>query len=229
MQKHKNFKKVVIIILAVLILVGLFFLLKNHNVLSRRSLRVLQKYILSFGIWAPLIIILLILLGTIVPPLPLPTPLVELISGVVFGFWKGWLIIWVGQIIASFVAFGIVRFFNKTFIHKWLSNKRWDFYKDFLDRRGTTAILVTRGTMTSPFNIISFLSGISSISWLSFLWATALGVIPETILYSLIGSQLRSLHIRFIWLSVAILTIGLLGFGVTFLTTAYLKSRFKEK
>jgi len=209
--------------------VGLFFLLKNYNVLSRRSLRVLQKYILSFGIWAPFIIVLMILLGTIVPVLPLPTPLVELISGLVFGFWKGLLIVWLGQIISSFVAFGIVKFFDKTFIHKWLSNKRWDFYKDFLNRKGVTAILITRGTMTSPFNIISFLSGISSISSLSFLWATAVGVIPETVLYSLIGSQLRNLHIRFVWLSIAILTISLLGFGITFLGTAYLKSKFKKK
>jgi uncharacterized membrane protein YdjX (TVP38/TMEM64 family) len=226
MSKHKNFKKVVIAILVILVLVGLFFLLRNHNILNRRVFRQFQKYILSFGIWAPLIIILMIILGTVIPPLPLPTPLIELTAGVVFGFWKGWFIIWFGQIISSFIAFGMVRFFNKTFVSKWLNNRRWDFYNDFLNRKGTSAILITRGTMTSPFNIISFLSGISSISPLSFLWATAVGVIPETVLYSLVGSQLRALHIRFVWLSAAVLIIGLVGFGVTFLTTAYLKSKF---
>jgi uncharacterized membrane protein YdjX (TVP38/TMEM64 family) len=229
MFKHKNFKRVVIAIAILLILVGLFFLLCGHNPLTRRGLRILQKYILSYGAIAPLIIVIMILLSTIIPPLPLPVPLVELASGAIFGFWEGWLIVWLGQIISSFVAFAVVRFFNKKFMGKWLRNKRWDFYQNYLKKSGTTAILVTRGTMSSPFNIISFLAGVSPIPWTSFLWATAVGVIPETLLYSFIGSRLRELHIRFIWLSTIILAIGLAGFGITFLVTAYLKPKIVAK
>jgi uncharacterized membrane protein YdjX (TVP38/TMEM64 family) len=229
MPKHKNLKKIAIVILVVLLLIGIFFFLQGHHVLSRRALSELQRYILSYGAIAPLIIVLMILLSTAIPPLPLPIPLLEIASGVIFGFWEGWLIVWSGQIISSFAAFATVRFFNKTFMGKWLRNKQWGFYENYLKKSGTTAILVTRGTMSSPFNIISFVAGLSSIPWTSFLWATAIGVIPETVLYTLIGSRLRELHIRFIWLSSIILAISLAGFGITFLLTTYLKPKLITK
>jgi len=226
--KKKNFKRIAIIILVTLLLVGLFFLLRNQNFLRRRLLRQFQDYVLSFGPLAPIIIILMIFLNTLIPPLPIPIPMVELASGVIFGFWGGWIVAWFGQIISSFSAFAVTRFLNKTFLSKWINNKRWSFYQEYLNQSGTKAILITRGTMTSPFNIISFLAGTSSMSWVSFLWATALGVIPETVLYVLIGSQLRYLHIRLIWLSTIILAISLAGVGLTFLLTPYIKSQIKK-
>lgn len=170
----------------------------------------------------------MILSNTIIPPLPIPIPLVEIASGVIFGFWEGWIIAWIGQFVSSVAAFALTRVLNKTFLFRWLNNKRWSFYEEYLSQSGAKAVLITRGTMTSPFNIISFLAGASSMSWFSFIWSTAIGVIPETILYVLIGSQLRYLHIRFVWLSTIVLAISLAGVGLTFLLTPYIKSQIKK-
>ena len=170
----------------------------------------------------------MILLNTIIPPLPIPIPIVELASGVIFGFWEGWIIAWLGQVISSFGAFAVTRFLNKTFLSRWINNKRWSFYQEYLNQSGIKAILITRSTMTSPFNIISFLAGSSTMPWVNFLWSTMLGVIPETLIYVLIGSQLRFLHIRLIWLSTIILAISLAGVGLTFLLTPYIKSQIKK-
>jgi uncharacterized membrane protein YdjX (TVP38/TMEM64 family) len=231
MSKHKNLKKIIFIVLVVATLTGLFFLLQKNHVLSHRALRKEQQYVLSYGTLAPIVIISMMVISTAVPPLPLPVPLVEIASGVIFGFWEGWIIVWLGQIISSFMAFAVVRYFNKRFLGKWLKNKRWNFYHTYLRQSGVKAILITRATLSSPFNIISFLAGLSSMPWKSFLWATALGVIPETVLYTFIGSELGELHIRLIWLSTIVLAVSFLGFGITFLVTGYLKPKLiiKEK
>jgi uncharacterized membrane protein YdjX (TVP38/TMEM64 family) len=224
----KTVKKVVVIALVIAVLVGLFFLFKGNNVLSRRAVRTLQRNILSYGALAPLIVIIMILLSTVIPPLPLPIPLVEMAAGMIFGFWEGWLIVWLGQIISSLAAFGIVRLFNKTVFGRWLEQRQWGFYLNYLKRTGAKAVAITRATMSAPFNIISFLAGLTPISWTSFLAATALGVIPETVLYALIGSQLRKIHIRFIWLSVIILAIGLAGFGISLILAAVIKPKITK-
>jgi uncharacterized membrane protein YdjX (TVP38/TMEM64 family) len=221
----KTVKKIVIIILIIAVMVGLFLLFKGNNVLSRRAVSALQKTILSYGALAPLIVIVMIILSTIIPPLPLPVPLVELAAGVIFGFWKGWLIIWLGQIVSSLAAFGTVRLFKKTIFGRWLEQRQWGFYLNYLKRTGAKAIVITRATMSAPFNIISFLASLTSISWTSFLAATAIGVIPETVLYALIGSQLRKIHIHFIWLSIIVLAISLIGFGISLIMATIMKPK----
>jgi uncharacterized membrane protein YdjX (TVP38/TMEM64 family) len=185
--------------------------------------------ILSYGALAPLIVIAMILLSTIIPPLPLPVPLVEIAAGIIFGFWKAWLIVWIGQILSSLVAFESSHLFQKTALGRWFSQRQWGFYRKYLDRSGAKAIFITRATMSAPFNIISFLAGLTTMKWTTFTFATALGVIPETFLYSLIGSQLRKIHIHFIWLSMIILAITLAGFGISLLMTALMKPKIMAK
>jgi uncharacterized membrane protein YdjX (TVP38/TMEM64 family) len=229
MSKHKNLKKLLIIIIVTAVLVAIYVFLQNHRVFTGREFRQVRRYIGSYGTVAPIVIVILMTLSTLIPPLPLPIPLIEVTSGVIFGFLEGAIIVWLGQVISSFMAFATVRFFNKTFIGKFLKNKRWNFYETYLKERGTKAILITRATLSSPFNIISFMAGLSSMPWKAFLWSTSIGVIPETILYTFIGSQLRELHIRFIWLSSIILAISLAGFGITFITTSFLKPKLATK
>lgn len=230
-KRDRNLKKIIFVILVITALTGLFFLLQKNHVLSHRALKEEQSYVLSYGPLAPIVVISMIVISTAVPPLPLPVPLVEIASGVIFGFWKGWVIVWLGQIISSFLAFAVVRYFNKKFLGKWLRSKRWNFYHTYLKQSGVKAVIITRATLSSPFNIISFLAGLSSMPWKSFLWATAVGVIPETVLYTFIGSELGELHIKLIWLSTIVLAVSFVGFGITFLVTGYLKPKLitKEK
>ena len=154
--KKPNYRKILLIaggvILAALIVV---LIINSKHYFSRRSIRDLRVLISSYGTLAPLAVFFLILLSTVIPPLPLPVPLVEVASGVLFGFWGGFVVTWLSQIGSSMVAFVISRLFRKSFIGRFLNTKILSAYKDFLEKRGATAVFITRATMAAPFNITS--------------------------------------------------------------------------
>jgi uncharacterized membrane protein YdjX (TVP38/TMEM64 family) len=225
MPKFFKFEKIITFVFIVGVLIALFFLLKNNSYSSDKDLGDIQKYALSYGSFAPMVIVFMVIVSTALPPLPLPVPLIEIASGVIFGFWKGWIISWVAQLFSSFAAFTIVRLFNKSFAGDWLRNKHWGFYHEYIKEKGAKAILITRATMIAPFNIVSFVAGLTHIPWKVFLWSTAIGILPETFIYSFIGSGLRNLHINIVLLSTLILVIGLTGFGLTFLPIKYLRAK----
>ncbi|MFP3489294.1 hypothetical protein R0K20_17020, partial [Staphylococcus sp. SIMBA_130] len=61
---------------------------------------------------------------------------------------------------------------------------------------------------------ISFLAGLSQISFRSFFVATALGQIPGTILYTIVGHDIANLdeyQTRFLWTSVIIVLFIIIG------------------
>jgi len=229
--KNKNFRKLLLILLVILLVsIAAYFLSHGSSYFGRRGIRQIRSYTQSFGIFSPFIIVFLIFLSTAIPPLPLPVPLIELSAGVAFGFIEGALIIWISQIGSSVLAFYIARFFKKRFFGaNIVKNDKWNFYRSYLNKRGAFAIFLIRFVMAAPFNIISYLAGLTQISILSFTIATALGTIPESLLYSFLGSQIRTLHIKFIYLSGLIIAIGSIGFIFTLVLMFLLKPQRQKK
>lgn len=220
--KKPNYRKILLIaggiVLAVLIVIAV---INSKHYFSRRSIRDLRLLISSYGTLAPFVVFFLILLSTVVPPLPLPIPLVEVASGVIFGFWGGFLVTWASQIGSSMVAFAISRLFKKSFIGKFLNNKILSAYKDFLEKKGATAVFITRATMAAPFNITSYLAGFTKMKIWKFLLATTLGTITETALYAYVGSRLRGSHFNLWYLFIIVIVTSILGYVLTYLVVRF--------
>lgn len=211
-------KKLFIIlgIIAILSLV-VFLIINNQHYFSRRAIRTNQRLINSFGSLAPLAALSLIVLSTLIPPLPLPIPLIEIASGLAFGFRAGFVLVWISQIISSILAFKTSKFFSNRFLGKILQNKFWNSYRSYIDQKGARAVFTMRATLGAPFNIVSFLAGLSQMDLKSFTLATILGTIPEALLFSLIGSELRNIHFRLWYLFIGIALFGVLGTCLTFI------------
>ncbi len=199
-------------------LAALFFIVfHGQRYFSRREIRLLNTQISSFGPLSPLVVFFLILLSTAIPPLPLPVPLIEIAAGLIFGFWPGFLLVWISQVVSSLFAFFLSRFFGKHLFKNILNSHIWDFYRRYLEKKGATAVFITRMTMAAPFNIVSYLAGLTRIKTNQFLIATAMGTIPEAILFTIIGVQLKNIHIRLWYLFIALTGLGLLGIISTFI------------
>jgi uncharacterized membrane protein YdjX (TVP38/TMEM64 family) len=218
-----------IILTLVIVAVTVYFVWHGQNEFNRHEVRQIRILIQSYGFWSPLVVVFLVFLSTAIPPLPLPVPLVELAAGVAFGFWEGFLVIWFSQVFSSLFAFYISRFFRKGIFARFLENKRWSWYQNYLDQKGFWAILITRSTMSAPFNIISFLAGLSTIGTWNFLLATALGTIPESVLYSFIGSRLRQLRVNFTLLTFLVIGTGIVGFLFTLLMMRFARTKTQPR
>jgi uncharacterized membrane protein YdjX (TVP38/TMEM64 family) len=224
--KVKKLLLIIAIILAVALVI--YLVIHGYNFFTRRGVRQFQRFISSYGSWSPLVVIGLILLSTLIPPLPLPVPLIEMAAGLVLGFWPGFFVVWFSQITSSLAAFGFSRFFGKRLFGKVLNNKLWSVYQLYLNRKGPLAVFITRLAMAAPFNIISYTAGLTKMKVWSFTLATALGTIMEAALFTWVGSQLRSLHIPLKYLSILIIVLGVLGLVLTFALMKFVKPTLEK-
>jgi len=167
----------------------------------------------------------LILLSTVIPPLPIPIPLVEIVSGLIFGFWKGFLVAWISQFISSLSAYYMAKFLKRSFLNKFLENHVVSLYKQYLNTEGPLAILITRATMSAPFNVVSFLAGISQINVLIFSGATLLGTIPEALLYTAIGAIFKIHRFRVLYIFILSVAISLIGPVISYFMIRHIQHR----
>jgi uncharacterized membrane protein YdjX (TVP38/TMEM64 family) len=223
-KKSKNRQKVFAVVAAILAAVLIIYAALHARTYFRlRNVRLIQGQIISVGVFSPLAPIALIFLSTVLPPLPLPVPLVEIATGLVFGFWEGFVLIFLGQVFSSILAFYIVRSFGKRFLSNFLNNSLFAPYQRFVDSKGASAVFIIRATMAAPFNIISYLAGLTKMSLPRFALATAIGVIPEAAIFSYLGTRLKDIHFRFWYIFLGIILLGAFGWILTFLMMKYLE------
>lgn len=214
-------------ILALVVLAGaaLFLILHAHQFLNRRLLTQMERTLHSFGAWAPLGVVALIILSTAIPPLPLPVPLVEMAAGLLFGFGEGFGLVWIAQMVASLFAFFSTRLIGQRFFKSLLANKLVAPFQRYVQEGGPLGVTLMRATMAAPFNSISYLAGITGMKVSQFTLATAVGILTEATLYPLVGSILRPAHLSLPRVFILVVIVGAIGPVATYALTRILKSR----
>lgn len=195
--KLKKIHNKLIILIGVLLIFVLSYLfipsfskLINDFILLLSSLDVgrIKEYILSFGIWAPIISFLLMIFQSIAAPLP--AFVITFANAGLFGWIKGGLLSWSSAMVGATLCFYIGRILGRDAVVKLTSNAGLKQVDDFFDRYGKFAILIARLLPFISFDIVSYGAGLTSMSFWSFFWATGIGQLPATIIYSYVGEKL---------------------------------------
>lgn len=190
-------KILVAFLLTLLIFLTLFFLIHHHfqktcAILQDGSLTDFRRLILSWGVAAPLMSILLMILQAIIAPLP--AFLITASNGLVFGVYWGTVISWVGAMLGALISFMISRLFFETFAKRLLGEKKSMKYLDRMSSKyGFKVVLIARLLPFISFDFVSYVAGLSTITVGSFLLATGVGMLPATIVYTILGYQMENL------------------------------------
>lgn len=158
------------------------FILQNVDVDLARD------YILGFGVWAPIVSFLLMILQSIAAPLP--AFIITFANAGLFGWVKGAILSWSSAMAGAALCFFIAKFFGRNVVEKLTSKYALDSVDEFFERYGEYAILVARLLPFVSFDIVSYGAGLTSMSFWKFFIATGLGQLPATIVYSYIGGML---------------------------------------
>ena len=193
----KNIKKSTIVKIAIAVATVLvYFFVKPVNngineivsLFSKVDVEVIKEYILSFGMWAPIISFLLMVFQSIAAPLP--AFLLTFANAGLFGWVNGAILSWTSAMAGSILCFYIARFYGRTAVEKLTSKFALDGIDKFFDKYGKYAILIARLLPFMSFDLVSYAAGLTSMSFWSFFWATGLGQLPATIVYSYVGGML---------------------------------------
>lgn len=181
-------------ILIALILIYLFVPKVNSLVNKMSSYLVsldmegLKEYILSFGVWAPIISFLLMILQSIAAPLP--AFIITFANAALFGWANGAILSWTSSMVGASLCFYIAKFLGRSTVENITSKFALNKIDDFFDKYGKHTVLIARLLPFMSFDLVSYAAGLTSMSFISFFIATGIGQLPATIVYSYVGGML---------------------------------------
>ena len=191
-----NKKSLLTKIVLVLVVFGIYLFVKPVNsfinqmvhYLSMLDLDSLKEYILSFGVWAPIISFILMILQSIAAPLP--AFLITFANAALFGWVKGAILSWSSAMVGAAVCFFIAKYLGRDVVEKLTSKFAIESVDSFFEKYGKHTILIARLLPFMSFDLVSYAAGLTSMSFISFFVATGIGQLPATKVNSYVGGML---------------------------------------
>ncbi|NCB55076.1 MAG: TVP38/TMEM64 family protein [Epsilonproteobacteria bacterium] len=152
------------------------------------DLEVIKAYILSFGVWAPLISFALMVFQSVMAPLP--AFLITFANAALFGWLWGAALSWTSAMAGALLCFYIARFLGREVVEKLTSKMALESVDAFFEKHGVYAILIARLLPFISFDVVSYAAGLTSMRLSSFVIATGIGQLPATLVYSYAGEML---------------------------------------
>ncbi|MFB4165991.1 TVP38/TMEM64 family protein [Alteribacillus sp. JSM 102045] len=144
-----------------------------------------RDYLLSFGPLAAVVSGLLMVFQSVIAPLP--AFVITFANGLLFGWVWGAVLSWSSAMLGAILCYFIAKFFGRPVVEKIVSRRALEWWDRFFEKYGKHSVFLARLVPIVSFDLVSYAAGVTSISFRHFFWATGLGQLPATLLYSYLG------------------------------------------
>ena len=177
------------------------------------------------GAWWGVFAYLLVYLAR--PIVLFPASVLTVVGGILFGPVVGVLVVVVAANASAMVAYGVGRLLGRppggiespgddaSLRHRWASRMRANSFE---------TVLIMRLVFV-PYDLVSYLAGVLRLRWLPFLLATALGSLPGTVSFVLLGASLDQVDEGIEGIDPIALGAGAMIFVVSLLLARILRRR----
>ncbi len=167
-----------------------FFSFRLNRFFNYDNITQVKNIILDFGLLAPIIIITFY---TIFNVAMMPTLFFNFLAGYLYGIKYGFLIAWIGMTLGLLTSFLSTRFiFRDEFKKRFGANRTMLLLEQYIAKYKGFAVLFFRLLFIFPYNIQNITYGLSSLKTSSYLFYSAIGIIPVTILHVLLGNLINN-------------------------------------
>ncbi|UTR14843.1 TVP38/TMEM64 family protein [Salipaludibacillus sp. LMS25] len=195
--------KLLLKIVAVLTLIGILIYFNNTHLKLHPDQ--IQRTVLSFGIWAP---IMFIIIFSLRPFVLFPSSVLAIAGGLSFGPVLGPLVTYVGSLSGAIVSFLVVRKLGGRLNQKEWQGRGKSLQKN-IESNGFYYVMALRIIPVINFDFVSYLSALSRISFYKYVGATMLGIIPGTLAFNLLGASFVDLSLHMILLTTFMFIVAL--------------------
>jgi uncharacterized membrane protein YdjX (TVP38/TMEM64 family) len=168
-------------------LVGVYVLLRQYAPFAFEAAE-LRAWIRGFGVFAPLVFVLIQATQVIVAPVP--GQVMALVGGYLFGPFLGTLYSMTGVLLGSAVAFSISRRYGRPAVERLLHADIIDRFDGFVERAGLPGLFLFVVIPGLPDDVVCFLAGLARFRLLSFLVVLAAGRSPAYVITTYAGGSL---------------------------------------
>ncbi|MDN5708754.1 MAG: TVP38/TMEM64 family protein [Planococcus sp. (in: firmicutes)] len=163
----------------------------------------LRSWILSFGLWAPVIYIIVY---TIRPLIFFPASVLSIAGGLAFGAWMGTFYTIIGATLGAMLSFLVAKVVGRSIVTKeWTGNAAK--FQAQMEHNGFLYVLLFRLIPVINFDLISYMAAIAKVRFTSFALATLIGIIPGTFAYNFLGSSFVSGNPKIIAAAIVVFVI----------------------
>lgn len=144
-----------------------------------------EALVTELGPWAPALAIAAMI---IVSFLPLPAETVAIANGMVFGRMEGFILTWLGAMIAALIAFGLARWLGAPIVKRILPKSSLEKFEALVQRRGAPFLLLARMIPFVPYTVVNYGSGLSPVRLRTYMWTSAIGMAPPIFAFVSVGA-----------------------------------------
>jgi len=175
-------------VLLIAVFVGVVFLiLRKFNInFSGITEEGFKEKVNSFGIWGPVLYILIYVLR---PLILFPAGVLSASAGIIWGPAKGFFILQIGANISSTVEFLLARSFGREAIKKHLKGKMANL-DEKIEKHGFLTVLLIRLIPNVPWDIQNLSLGLTKVRFRDYFFATLIGIMPGSFALVYFGSSL---------------------------------------
>ncbi len=181
-----------IIIFVVLVAVSLFLLYYiyfiDETILYRFVVEFLVNPIYNLGILG--IFLFIVIMGIQGLLVPIPSEVVLLAAGMIWGWFLGGIMGIIGSMAAASLCYYISKRGGRPLAEKFVGKKTIDIADEFIQKHGIKAIIITRFIPFIPFDVISYTAGLVDIDVKKYLIGTLIGSIFRAFFYATLGALL---------------------------------------
>ena len=119
--------------------------------------------------------------------------LLTMAGGFLFGTLVGSLYTIIGATVGGSIAFLMYRYFFGAWVREQYGHRLVTFNQEF-ERNGASYLVIMRLIAVIPFFVANALASVAPITLKTFIWTTAVGVMPSALIYSFAGQQLDTIN-----------------------------------
>ncbi len=148
-----------------------------------------QEFIINFlETYEGYAIALFIVLYAVLTVLGIPGTILSIAGGITFGLVLGTLLSAIGATIGALGAFLTARYLlGDWFAKKFHHHRLLSYLNQAVQHNPVKFVLTIRFIPITPFNLINFLFGLTSLHWFPYTVATFFGILPGTFAYTWLG------------------------------------------
>ena len=147
----------------------------------------LKDTVRAWGWMAPLVFIAIQAIQVIISPIP--GEITGPVGGALFGTWLGLFYSTIGLTVGTLFCFWVGRKWGEPLVRPWLSEHHWNQMNFILEAEGAIICFILYLIPGFPKDIISYLFGISPMSFWLFAVVSTVARLPGTIISSYFGAN----------------------------------------
>ncbi len=169
----------------------------------------LQATLQGLGPWAAAAYIALFAL---LPAFFFPVAVLALAGGLLFGLLWGSVYTFIGAIINCGMMFLLARYVGRQKVEALIAGKLDARWRNLLQgNTGFLLLVILRLIPAVPYNLINYAFGLTSMSFRTYLLASAIGIIPGTLAFINIGDKALDISSPDFWIAIGLLLLLLAG------------------